>query len=249
MACPVAYTHVLPSPEPELYENHKGEVHVKSKITVKCAWDDRITLMNWLYTEDGCYLNDAPSALVRRVVPHGHGTYSGTFSTPTFLEAILEIYYSSEGPRWVNSRYVDERFDPAEFIVYPLLGAYWDTGGATKITTENSCAMRVPGVVWTIEEGQLVTYPSDAFNYAGMTNAGTKTGLAFSSYVFGAGTALYFAPHVACHSDYSHGTRYVVKYRSHINRLGWNKAYRPGYGWVPMYNEAGDLLYPFPQTW
>jgi len=240
----------MPSPEPETYQNTKGQVHVRCKLTVKCAWSDRLALWNWLYSQDGCALAEVPRCLVRRVVPKGHGRYSGTASTPAFTEAIVTIYYDTDGPQWVNDRFVETQIVPAPIRVFPPSGLYWSTGGKDAITAEEaSHPTEFTGLLYLVTEGMLTAEPASLYTSVGYTNKSSFPLLDYSE-SWPAGTVRYEAPMKFCHNDYSASKKYTVGYRWLINPFGWNKAWRASTGeWAPFYNKNGTQIYPYPETW
>lgn len=245
MTCPVGYTHIRPSPEPYSYENAHGEVHIASKITIECEWADRITLWNWLYSEDGCALAEVPTCLVRRVVPHGRGAIAGTYASPTYAKCIMEVFYSTEGPRWVNSVYLDELIVPSEFPIYPEFGMKWSNGDDVTREEASQPAI-VHGSTWSVLKARLSACPTGAMSCSGLCNSAAESCYIFP-YSFASQTVLYSDPRVLAHADYANGVRYSVTYTSKINRFGWNKFWHAKTGaWEYLSLPGGGTYYPHP---
>jgi hypothetical protein len=79
MSAPV-FIVISPSPRGEWYEDHKGNLHFRADLILRCAWADAPALSAWLYSIEGCsypYPEGSPYAIVRHVKSEGVGRTGG----------------------------------------------------------------------------------------------------------------------------------------------------------------------------
>ena len=246
-----AYHEIDPSPIPEFYENAKGQLHLKATRLLLCAWTDVPELVAYFYSEAGAVYPHNPGSaqcIVRKVNPEARGKIGGTATLASYSEAIIKLFYSTEGPQWVNGVYMEEMIIPELFYIRPPGNLQWSDD--TWITKEEMAfGVPVRGACWVTRVERATTYPSNPFSYIGACNAGAKACATFSNYTFSSQTALYEPPMVSSHSDYSVGTRYSYAYRIAINPFGWNKFWHAqNAAWEYLYRD-GEIYFQYPVAW
>jgi len=248
---PPPYTEVDPSPQPEYYENSKGQLHFRATRILSCAWSNVQALCEYLYSPEGaaypCSIGSS-NAIVRRVKPLRRGRIGGTETLSSYTDALVEVYYDTDGPRWVSGFYVDEKVAPHQFYIRTPGGLFW-SGHTAVSDAEAGFTMPVMGAAHILEVKRATSIPSDAFAYVGCCNGGAKSCILLP-YSFPSQTVLYNPPHVGADFSYSYGTRYEYTYIHEISPFGWNKFFRPSRGrWENLYNDNGDTYVQYPPSW
>lgn len=246
------YKEIDPSPQPEFYENQRGQLHFRAKRWVVCDTTELGSVVSYFLSEAGSVYPHTTGygALVRRVKPIPRGKIGGTATLSTYPEAIVELTYDTDGPRWVSGLYVDEMIVGEQLYIRPpgFQGLTWQDG--RKLTsTEIGTAIPVRGATHILNVGRSNTYPTDALTYMGMVNSGTKS-CSTLAYSFAAGTVLYGVPRVSSHTDYVSGTKYEYTYRHTINPFGWNNFWNAETGtWEALKLPGGSNYVQYTAGW
>jgi len=254
----VSYTEVThegrygESPAGEWYQDAKGRAQFRATRLLKCAWTDRIALIAYLMSEAGGpypHADGTTYALVRGIKPRGRGqTSSGGTNLIAYTESVLEVFYTTEGPRWVNGLYLNEAIVPERVRITPP-GPYLRWHTPTRDVEPNEKGVSFDTVAHVISVGRAVSAPSDALTYIGCCNATTKSCFILP-YTFASQTMLFGAPNVTSHTDYSVGTQYTYTYSHVYNPHGWNKFWRTETGaWEFLYDKDDNVYVQYPVTW
>jgi len=259
MAAP-AYTEVTheaqygESPKPEWYIDAKNIWRFRATRLLKCAWVDRAALIADLMTQaGGSYPHDdgTPYAYVRKITPRGRGqTSSGGTNLIAYSESVLEVYYDSAGPQWVNGSYITEAMVAEQFHIHPPGGNLSWTGSVKLTDGEKSTSTPLYGWSYTYTLGRMLAMPSVPAAHVGSCNATVQTCGSFNLSM-AAQTVLYGPPSVSKHSEMGEGTRYTASCSRPINPYGWNKFFRAETNaWESLYLPNGNVFIRYPlQSW
>jgi len=222
------FHEIDPSPVLETYENSKGVTHVRSTRTFVCDFTECAAMLAYFYSEAGSTLPGFPLCLVRRVKFRGRGQIGGTATLSTYQEAIIEVFYSTEGPTWVNGLYIEESMTTEYHRICPV-GSGLKFSDGTDLKPEDYVGVELMIPVHVVSGQRLTTAPTDALTYTGKINSSTKSCLILP-YTFGPQTVLFCPGSVKADFQYSTGVKYSVVYRHMINAFGWNKFWNPHTG-------------------
>jgi hypothetical protein len=249
---PPVYKEIAPSPAPELYENAKGQVHLRCTCHFLVDWDDVNDMCAWLYSEEGSQYRDIANCVVRRIKTLSRGEITGVATEAGYSEAILQVYYSTEGPVWISGYYADEEMLPHSMTIRPPADArlQWGSEKKSRHLTTDEMAIGIPIIGWChiLSVERALTAPVNPGAYMGLTNASTKFCYRLP-YSFAPQTVLYCPPIVRAHTDFTTGTRYAYTYRHLINEKNWNKFYnRDTQEWSYLYLK-GEIFYQYLMGW
>lgn len=245
------YTEVSPSPEGEWYEDRKGRRQFRAQRTLLCDWTDVPAMIAYLYSAAGSsypHPDGTPHSLVRRVKPHARGKTGGTATLASHATALLDVYYDTDGPRWVNGAYVDEAVSPMTIHHRPTgMSLRWSDD--TPLSDADLKGVEIEGGQHVLIMARMPSAPSDVFSYVNMCNSGAKNALILG-YSWPAQTVRYAVPEVRAHFDYSGGTTYTAIYHHPINPNGWNKFWRGDKAaFETLYRPNGDPYVQYPPSW
>lgn len=242
------------SPQPEWYLDAKLRWQFRAVRILECAWTDRAALIADLMTQAGGsypHADGTEYAYARSIKPLGFGQTGGTATLISYDKAAVEVFYSTEGPRWINGTYIDESMAPQQFWVHPPGGKlYWSND---DLLTDEERTTPIPflGWEWNLTLGRLLTLPTTSQSYFGTCNNAAKScyylGLQFATQ-----TVLYGPPTISSHSEMGGGTRYTAHYSHAIRPHGWNKFWHSKTAaWEYLYlaKNATNIYYAYPVLW
>lgn len=244
---PADYTEIAPSPVPELYENAKGETHLRVMRHFLCTWANVNDVILYLYSEAGSTYFDVGGCLVRGIKTLSRGQISGTTTAASYTSAILRVRYDTQGPRWVNGVYRDEAVIPQTFRNVPPAELQWsDESDVSK--EDVMAAPAIHGACLVESIGRATSAPTGAYSKINMVNTSTKQ-CNVLPYSFAPRTLLYGTPVVRAHTDFTLGTRFFAVWRHPHNPFGWNKFWNAKHAaWEYLYSD-GDLYVQHPPGW
>jgi hypothetical protein len=252
---PPSYDEIAPSPRGEWYEDPRGRgQQFRATRWLKCRWVDRKELISWFYSASGCaypHEDGTNLAIVRRAKPVGRGKTGGTTTLISHDECILEVYYDSNGPRWVSGLYLEEEMAPRRMRIIPPTGQFYWKVGSNYIKITDNPGKVIDAWAWIMRVGRASSPPSDPQARVGCVNADPMNTYTLG-YSFAAQVVLFGPPTVFGHTDYTAGTKYVYRYAHTINPFGWNKfwhgdATTPAWEYLYLSDESQYVQYP--ATW
>ena len=241
------------SPLGEWYQDAKGRTQFKATRLLKCAWTDCPALIGWLMSEAGAsypHPDGTTYAYVRNIKPRGRGqTSSGGTNMIAYAEAVLEVYYCTEGPRWINNTSVSEEMKAHQFWIAPPGGRLKWSNDDWVTPEEKAAAIPFLGWTYQLTLSNLLALPTTPLSYIGTCNASTKTcyylGLSFASQ-----TVLYGPPAISSYSAMGQGTRYTAVYNHGIRPHGFNRFWHAKTGaWEYLYQPNDDIYVQTPLGW
>jgi hypothetical protein len=247
------YTEVSPSPQGEWYEDNKGRIQFRAQRILECAWTDVAALIVYLYSAVGAsypHPDGTTNSIVRRAKPRGRGKTGGTQTLISYSRALVDVYYDTVGPRWVNGVYLDEKLVPYRVHQKPQGGLALVWSDDTPLGIIDRRGIEFGSVAHQLVYGRMSSAPADALTYIGCCNAGTKSTFTLEVSDFAAQTVRYSVPSVEARTDYSAGTKYTVTYVHPINPNGWNRFWRGGTAAFEYLKKPDGTTYiQYPATW
>ena len=218
---------------------------------LKVAWLEAAALLNALENTSWPY-SDGPNSCTpseATIRPFPGCQQRGSGSLASYEYALVDVLYTTRGPRWINNQKVTEEINPfaKALPVRPEGKLFWNDG--TAVT--NNVILRENGLQYDITFNDLTSMPSAVTDYCGYANSNTVTSLTLGR-SFAPETLLYVGPKVTAVYSWGHLPRYNVKYSFHYWPYGHNKVFRPGVGYEYIYNGTSETkarVYLCPLTW
>lgn len=227
---------------------NEGEFYSVRRL--RCAWADRVTLINELNTGTNLqypYPDGTTAALIRRIDIENDGRQSGKDENDrvSYVSAVLNVHYSTRGPVLLGDFLVTERLEPNTFTIpIPNQAVRWGDGTslpdrfADNVATINSFSY-----VWQLHDALVV--PTWLSSRIGTCNFNTVVATTLG-YSFAPGTLRYTPGVIQTSYRFGQIIRYDVVVRYEHNPFGWNNFYRSDTGtWEPLYLADGTLLIPY----
>jgi hypothetical protein len=218
---------------------------------LKCAWADRIALVNELWYTDYPYVNSNFPAIATKFTcePFPKSKTSGTNSIAAYDDALVTVFYTTDRFKSGNNYFTEELIPTSGYDArMPTTGLHWTSTSGTSLATGEGPIVSCGSYDYVLTYFQLPDIPLPWALYKDTVNGGpfiTKNlGLTFAIDCMRYEGAT--ISHALSHSGVIYFTARLVFSYTWRNGCGWQGVWRPSTSqFEKVYTGSGQaLLYP-----
>lgn len=244
MAISVTYSEVDGWPKSR-WEN--GEFVGDRRL--RCAWGDRYTLISQLdtYPDNQWPYPDGPDdAIIRSVAIQGIGKQGASAGLATYLKALLDVRYSTLGPRYVaNHGLLIESLQPNVEAHERDHGLFrWDSNSGHPLREGEAPQQHLYFAEYVLDYRRALALPGEwLLSRIGSCNS-NPVGTYLLGLIFPVETMLYVPPTIRTSWSLGGAVRYDFTLRYKVHPVGWNYFWRQSTAqFERMYIGGGDGHY------
>lgn len=242
----VDYTELDVPKGPSPVENWDREGMSAVRV-LKCAWEDRYTLLAELGASGGQLYPYYPAGEARAFAAkiEGFGVQSGSGSTADYEYAILTVTYGLNAPYYNGSKYLSEELIPTvDYLPLDASQFRWVSNGV-PLQPNEAPAKRWDSFTYILTYYHAAAIPAAALTLPGYCNNGSVS-TAVLGITFLTQRLLYNGMRVMRTIQFGTTPTFTIQYRFGYHAAGWNTFWnQQTAAWATIYHVANGSGTPY----